>query len=38
MGNSYLDDKAGYMLVPDGNGALIYLDDKEGRFKSGFPR
>ncbi len=36
MGNSYLDDKEGYLLVPDGNGALIYLDDKEGRFKSGY--
>ncbi len=38
MGNSYLDDKTGYMLVPDGNGALIYLDDKDGRFKSGFSK
>ncbi|MCR4586937.1 MAG: hypothetical protein K5682_00890 [Lachnospiraceae bacterium] len=36
MGNSYLDEKEGYIFVPDGNGALIYLDDKEGRFKSGF--
>jgi len=36
LGSSYLDDKEGYMLVPDGNGALIYLNDKEGRFKSGF--
>ncbi len=36
MGSSYLDDKEGYILVPDGNGALIYLDDKEGKFKSGF--
>lgn len=36
MGYSYLDEKAGYMLVPDGNGALIYLDDKEGRYVSGF--
>lgn len=36
MGNSYLDDKEGYLFVPDGNGALIYLDDKEGRFKSGY--
>ena len=38
MGNSYMDTKEGYMLVPDGNGALIYLDDKEGRFKSGFSK
>ncbi|MBP3195854.1 MAG: hypothetical protein J6N21_02470 [Butyrivibrio sp.] len=36
MGSSYLDEKEGYMLVPDGNGALIYLDDKEGRYSSGY--
>ena len=36
MGYSYLDDKEGYMLIPDGNGALIYLDDKEGRYSSGY--
>ncbi len=36
MGCSYLDDKEGYMLVPDGNGALIYLDNKEGRYASGY--
>ena len=36
MGVSYMDEKEGYILVPDGNGALIYLDDKEGRFKSGY--
>ncbi len=36
MGGSYLDEKSGYMLVPDGNGALIYLDDKEGRYVSGY--
>lgn len=36
MGTSYMDEKEGYLFVPDGNGALIYLDDKEGRFKSGF--
>lgn len=36
MGCSYLDDKEGYMFIPDGNGALIYLDDKEGRFNSGY--
>lgn len=36
MGNSYLDDKEGYIFIPDGNGALVYLDDKEGRFASGY--
>ncbi|MDD6639170.1 MAG: DUF5696 domain-containing protein [Lachnospiraceae bacterium] len=36
MGYSFLDDKNGYMLVPDGNGALIYLDNKEGRYTTGF--
>lgn len=36
MGYTYLDDQAGYMFVPDGNGALIYLDNKEGRFSTGF--
>lgn len=36
MGNTYLGEKEGYMLIPDGNGALIYLDNKEGRFNSGY--
>lgn len=36
LGNSRLGEKEGYMFVPDGNGALIYLDDKEGRFDSGY--
>lgn len=36
MGHSYLDEKEGYMFIPDGNGALIYLDDKDGRFSSGY--
>lgn len=36
MGYSFLDDEEGYMLVPDGNGALIYLDNKEGRYSTGF--
>ncbi|MCR5771685.1 MAG: hypothetical protein K6G87_10725 [Butyrivibrio sp.] len=36
MGTSYLDDNEGYMFIPDGNGALVYLDDKEGRFSSGY--
>ena len=36
LGYSYLDEKKGYMFVPDGNGALIYLDNKDGRYASGF--
>ena len=36
MGSTYLDEQEGYMLVPDGNGALICLDDKEGRYATGF--
>ena len=36
MGYSFLDDKKGYMLIPDGNGALINLDNKEGRYTTGF--
>lgn len=36
LGHTYLGERDGYMLVPDGNGALIYLDDKEGRYSAGF--
>lgn len=36
LGYSYLDKQAGYMFIPDGNGALIYLDDKDGRYVSGY--
>lgn len=36
LGNSRLGEKDGYMFVPDGNGALMYLDDKDGRFDSGY--
>lgn len=36
MGYTHMDDHQGYMLVPDGNGALIYLTNKEGRYSSGF--
>ena len=36
MNYSHLDSEKGYMLIPDGNGALINLDNKEGRYQSGF--
>lgn len=36
MGYTHLGDQNGYMLVPDGNGALINLDNKEGRYSSGY--
>lgn len=36
MGYTHNDDEEGYMLIPDGNGALVYLDDKEGRYSTGF--
>lgn len=36
LGYTHLGDENGYMLVPDGNGALIYLTDKEGRYSTGF--
>ncbi len=36
MGYTHMDEEDGYMLIPDGNGALIYLDNKEGRYATGF--
>lgn len=36
MAYTHLDDEPGYMLIPDGNGALIYLDDKDKRYSRGF--
>ncbi len=38
LGYTHLGEENGYMLIPDGNGALIYLDDKEGRYSTGFSR
>lgn len=36
MGYTHMDEEDGYMLIPDGNGALINLDNKEGRYSTGF--
>lgn len=36
LGATHLGDTEGYMLIPDGNGALIHLTNKEKRFSSGF--
>ena len=36
LGHTLLGERDGYMFIPDGNGALIYLDDKEGRFSAGY--
>ncbi len=34
LGRTRLGETEGYMIVPDGNGALINLNDKEGRFSA----
>lgn len=36
MGNTHLGDRDGYMLIPDGNGAIINLEDNAGKYSSGF--
>ncbi len=38
MGYSYLGQDTGYMIIPDGQGALIELKDNEERFSSPFDR
>lgn len=32
LGNTLLGETEGYMLLPDGQGSLIYLEDNEGQF------
>ena len=34
MGYTYMGESGGYILIPDGQGALIDLKDNEGRFSS----
>ena len=36
LGHTHLGDRSGYMLLPDGNGALVYINDKHGRFSSNY--
>ena len=38
MGYSYLGENDGYMIIPDGQGAIIELKDNEERFSSPFDR
>lgn len=34
MGYSYMGENGGYMLIPDGQGALVELKDNEGRYSN----
>lgn len=36
LGKTKLGEVPGYMFIPDGNGALINLEDKQGRYNSGY--
>ena len=38
LGYSYLGEDEGYMIVPDGQGAIIKLENNEGRYKNPFSR
>lgn len=36
LGHTNMGERSGYMFIPDGNGALIYLEDNEGRYASNY--
>lgn len=38
MGATHLGDENGYMFIPDGSGALITLEDKEGKYVDGYSK
>ncbi len=38
LGYSYMGEDEGYMIVPDGQGAIIRLENNEGRYKNPFSR
>ncbi len=38
LGYSYMGEDEGYMIVPDGQGAIIKLENNEGRYKSPYSR